>query len=125
MCDVNVSLVPADDGRVSQDLVRKLLFALRIDSFDAAIVPEVVELLLIVVAASFNTETIRHLATYLTATLCPGEPGADERQLRNVQLTSLCRYDVAAGAFRVVRLCPLRTTASDCIRAREDPPRSA
>lgn len=35
-------------------------------------VGEVVDLLLILVKAHFTTETIRHLATYLTATLCQG-----------------------------------------------------
>lgn len=72
-------LGPAEGGArltsfTSTDIVRKLLFALRASYFDAAMLDEVVDLLMLIVKAHFTTETVRHLATFLTATLCQGEP---------------------------------------------------
>lgn len=58
------------------DIVRKLLFSIRAGYFDAAMLDEVVDLLMLIVKAHFTTESVRHLATFLTATLCQGEPCA-------------------------------------------------
>ncbi|KAM0748128.1 beach-domain-containing protein [Meredithblackwellia eburnea MCA 4105] len=55
---------------VKMHITRKLLFALRASYFDDSLTREVVDLLLIIVRAHFNTESVRHLATFLTATLC-------------------------------------------------------
>ncbi|KAL8292462.1 hypothetical protein RQP46_001074 [Phenoliferia psychrophenolica] len=51
-------------------ITRKLLYALRAGSFDPSMLGEVVGLLLLVVRAHFTTESVRHIATFLTATLC-------------------------------------------------------
>lgn len=54
------------------DLTRKILFALRANYYDQAMLAEVVDTLMHVVGAHFTTETVRHIATFLTATLCQG-----------------------------------------------------
>ena len=56
----------------STDLTRKILFALRASYYDPAMLTEVVDTLMLVVGAHFTTETVRHIATFLTATLCQG-----------------------------------------------------
>ncbi|SCV71197.1 BQ2448_2785 [Microbotryum intermedium] len=58
---------------VKMHLVRKLLFALRAGLFYPSINDEIVDFLMLVVTAHFSTETVRHVATFLTATLCQGE----------------------------------------------------
>ncbi|KAM0788066.1 hypothetical protein ACM66B_001237 [Microbotryomycetes sp. NB124-2] len=72
-------------------IVRKVLFALRTGLFDESLLEEVVDLLLELVRANFTTDTVRHIATFLTATLCrtirapplmtPATPGQGEVDL--------------------------------------------
>ncbi|SGY50147.1 BQ5605_C001g00859 [Microbotryum silenes-dioicae] len=55
---------------VKMHLVRKLLFSLRAGLFYPSMNDEIVDFLMLVVTAHFSTETVRHVATFLTATLC-------------------------------------------------------
>ncbi|KAK4047592.1 beige protein-like 1 [Microbotryomycetes sp. JL221] len=72
-------------------IVRKLLFALRANLIDASLTNEMVDLLMELVKSNFTTDTVRHIATFLTATLCqtiqapplmtPATPGQGEIDL--------------------------------------------
>ncbi|KAK4047538.1 beige protein-like 1 [Microbotryomycetes sp. JL201] len=72
-------------------VVRKVLFALRTSLFDDSLLEEVVDLLLELARSNFTTDTVRHIATFLTATLCqtirapplmtPATPGQGEVDL--------------------------------------------
>lgn len=54
-------------------MTRKLLFCLRVNYYERSMLDEVVDTLMLVARTNFTTETVRHLATFLTATLCQGE----------------------------------------------------
>ncbi|KAK4701644.1 hypothetical protein P7C70_g4583, partial [Phenoliferia sp. Uapishka_3] len=60
-------------------ITRKLLYALRAGYFASSMLAEVVKLLLIVVRAHFTTECVRHIATFLTATICQVADGTPRR----------------------------------------------
>ncbi|GAA5893041.1 hypothetical protein JCM6882_006922 [Rhodosporidiobolus microsporus] len=54
-------------------VVRKLVFAVRSSYFEQAVTDEVIDLVLVILRESFSSESVRYVATYLSAALAEGQ----------------------------------------------------